>query len=1017
MKLGIVHIGDLHISKANIDDIERSTDLFANKIISETVGIENIFFIFSGDLVQSGDKDEYEYAELIIEGIKDKLKDKKINLLFAPGNHDAILDEGNTSREDTINKILTNFDTSGNRIETCCSVLRNFYDFSKNFKFLNELHSDKLVYIGYYDVNGYKIIFQLINTSWLSLRHENPAAVWIPNNDIINETYIPDNSINITVFHHPFNWITPKSFNKKKYIDSIIDFSNIILSGHEHQEGANSVNSDIDNDYAAIVTTCQYNGLDDSGFNLIILDLAEKVQIFKSFKLSQGVFKTVLDKSTELKFHHRIKLTDNFKYFLNDNGFKLTHPIKGELSLYDVFVAPHVEDIAVESIDPNYTCFSKAIEEENNKKVIIVGAEQSGKTSLLKYSYSFYLRSTIPLYINGKHLENKNIVKHLKTSLNRQFQNLDWDAYTSLPIEQRIVLIDDFDKSPANHDAKKHILEHLIEFSGRIILTMSDVEVYRSKKEFRNLYWKDASILKIKPFGISKRDELYKKWIALSQDSVFEENHIVHALEDMHKKVSAVTLSRVIEPYPFYLLNILQISTSSIASNYKLTKYGDCYASFINFALARVISDKFDAYMNFLSLFAYRLYKIKSHSISKDNFDTFYKTYIEEYNPPANSDLLLNNLNRARILRTTEDKRILFNHPYVYYFCTARYISKNYEDPSVKEEIEKICSRVYLYQNANILIFLTHFLEDSSFWEGLLKNVTSLFEENQVELLNFESTEYLNGLFNEVPGLVIEEKESILKQREEIQKKRDEIEYRKNDAEDNEINEQDESDTDDEIDQDIFNKLLIQVKYLEIYGQILKNRAGSLPKKNIQKFTKESIDSSLRLLNFLMKTHEETLDITADFIKEKILEANSHKKIDEDKLEKMARKFLLALSFSTINAVLMKTSLSLGDNDLLDDNSKIVEENQHPAYEIIYMVMRMEFKHELPLTDLIEMKDKYKDNLFVYNMLRHLIYRFLYMHNVDYKMKPKIEEHFDIKITAQLQIQSKNKEIAKTQSP
>lgn len=1013
MKLAIIHIGDLHISENTIEQIDESIENLGNKIISETIGIKFIIFAVSGDIVNSGAKDQYEYADLLVDSIKTKLADKSVNFIFAPGNHDSVLDEKNTSRIDNINYIITKFNADSSRIESCCSVQRNFFEFSKKYYFLNEIHSCKLSYCGFQNIDDVNLVFRVLNTSWLSQKHEQPSAVWIPIDAIDSEIDYPDKSFIITMFHHPTNWLNPSSIDKKKIEDSIFDNSHLVLTGHEHYDNLKKFENEMHGESTILLGTNQYNGLDGSGFNLSILDFENLNNRIMSFKYTQGTFKTTREKNFKIELSYKFDLTQEMQNELNDIGFKLTHPTHGEVSLNDVFVWPNVDELVNENIEPAYYSFTEILNQEETPLQLLFGSEQSGKTTLLKKSFEFYKKDFLPIFIDGKDIKNSNINKHIKSNLKRQYKNLDWDTYSSLPIEQRIVMIDDFDKAEIDKEKKSEIISYLNEFFGKNYVSMSDLQLYRSKKELTDIFGSNAKRYKIKAFGFNKRDELFKKWISLSNEIDMDDNELVFQIENFQKKVESVILSKVIKPYPFYLLNILQISSSAVANNYKLTRYGDCYDAFISISLSKEKILKRDAYMNFLTQFSYKLYNEKYHSTDRKDFDEYFSTYSDEFNPPEDSpSLVLDNLLNARILKLTHDNRVLFNQPYVYYFCVARYISKNYENDEVKKVVEEISTKVYVYENGNILIFLTHFLDNTTFWDELLSKVKDIFKDRNIEKLGEESTKYLNSLFEKMPELVIEEKESVIKRRQEMQKQKDDIDHlseQQSNEEDINETDKDSSSTDLE-DDDIFNKILVQIKYMEIYGQILKNRYGSLPKRLIQKFSLESIDSSLRLLNFMINAQEDSLDIATDFIKEKMIELNGNKHIDEDKFTKLAKSFLLAISFSTINAVLTKCATSLGDPELLDDNKKIVETNQYPAYELIYMIMRMEYKNEFPFTALVELKNKYENNLFVFNMLRHLIYQYLYMHSVSFKIKPQIEKEFGIKITKQIAIQGKRKQ-------
>ncbi len=129
--------------------------------------------------------------------------------------------------------------------------------------------------------------------------------------------------------------------------------------------------------------------------------------------------------------------------------------------------------------------------------------------------------------------------------------------------------------------------------------------------------------------------------------------------------------------------------------------------------------------------------------------------------------------------------------------------------------------------------------------------------------------------------------------------------------------------------------------------------------------------------------------------------------IDDVEIEAQVKRLLLGISFSSINSLLFKTAVSLGSNDLLPQLDEISKENPYPSYRLIDVMVCMEYKHCLNVDALIDIKKEHKDNLYVFNVLRHLIYRFLYMHEVDYRDQQRIAEAFEIKIKEQMLLQLK----------
>src|SRR5690554_5010630 len=100
MKVAIVHISDFHV-KAGEHFINEKISMFLDSL--NTLGtVHEYAIVFSGDLADSGQINEYKSSRYIIgkiiEGIKQKNNGKFVDVLIVPGNHDLTLNEESRDR-------------------------------------------------------------------------------------------------------------------------------------------------------------------------------------------------------------------------------------------------------------------------------------------------------------------------------------------------------------------------------------------------------------------------------------------------------------------------------------------------------------------------------------------------------------------------------------------------------------------------------------------------------------------------------------------------------------------------------------------------------------------------------------------------------------------------------------------------------------------------------------------------------------------------------------------------------
>jgi hypothetical protein len=1021
MKCALVHISDLHIADDTKSTISDHYFIFINRIKDYISGCDSVIFAISGDLTDKGAQTQFVRVEEVIDSLRNEIykdiPEMDVNFLFTPGNHDNDLSGMQSTRNAVIEKIRERKTFDIDEVTTCCSVQKNFFEFSSKYGFIDVDYHDQLVYAGTYSLDDINLYLVCINTSWLSQKEEKPASVQLPFKDMINNISIPDRRIVVALLHHPLNWLdaTDVKIDESRFF--ISNNFNVLLTGHEHVQSASDNYNYDTNKNTLLLSSPKGNGL-KSGCNILILDSDQMKMELTMLKLQDGIYKEIAKVPLPIRLRSQFNLTSSFDAYLDDLGIQLSHPGKDDLSLYDIFIEPDLKVINSAKLNPEFIPLSSTIDSLTENKVFYIGRDQSGKTTIFKKLIrGYYGKSVYPVLIRGGDIANTNIDKHVRAALGKQYSDLNWDAYMQLDKSKRVVFIDDLDHSDISTASKIKIFNRLKDIFSIIHSSIRDTELYSSISQKSEFYWNDSDLFEILPFGHMKKDELIKKWVELSSEETIEDELLIRQVDGLYKKIQDITLTKI-PSYPFFLLMILQGITTSSPSDYKFTAYGDCYFALIVFSIHKYIGPtKSEAYLNFLSCLSYDFFVNRRSSITDDQLKQFYRTYSQDYNVPDEMTQMLNNLLQAKLLHRTHDDLIRFNHPYVLHFCIARYLARNYQQEIVKSQISDVCQKIHVFRNANIVIFLTHFLEDDAFWDDLQLNVACLFDKYHPESLCKENTDFLSDLFSDIRDLIIEQKQDILENRRKLLKQTDEMTNGMID-DDKDI---DHTETEEQyVDYSVLNDAQKLIRYLEIIGQILKNRSGSLKRGKIKDFLIESINSSLRLISFLIHNQKELMNTTVTYIRDRIKEEidtfnNDAKKngdpkvilIDDVEIEAQVKRFLLGMSFASINSLLFKTAISLGSYDLLPQLDEISQENPYPSYRLIDVMVCMEYKHCLNVDELIAIKKKHKDNQYVYNVLRHLVYRFLYMHEVDYRNQQKIAEAFDIKIKEQVLIQQK----------
>lgn len=328
----ILWVSDLHLKTTNncsIKNIYNNRNIFIQSLIDKLLEENFTHLIFSGDLVFSGEEDQYlELYEEVINIIISHYPD--IRLIICPGNHDfqwnvlrknenifiKYTKENNYAVRRNIESInelsilFANYINFYKRIEAHNSKFIENFEVSNITKFKanhTEIQSNGL--FGVFIDHKYKLLFIYLNSSWYSWGTKNwsfllksgPGADYsfdtekfMNSVDLGNLVCIEaqlvwpflkklnDNDyklnlhsyLKIGVIHHPFNWFSWGEWNSNTEFQSIVDFVDIFLTSHTHSKLSKPTNYKLSSlifESPQLMEHDQFNNLDDQKTNSISL--------------------------------------------------------------------------------------------------------------------------------------------------------------------------------------------------------------------------------------------------------------------------------------------------------------------------------------------------------------------------------------------------------------------------------------------------------------------------------------------------------------------------------------------------------------------------------------------------------------------------------------------------------------------------------------------------------------------------------------------------------------------------
>lgn len=171
----IAQFSDIHCNLKKNPILNKKDKLF-DAIKNEIGSSIHVFIVLTGDIANTGTKEEFEIAYDFLMDLKQKLHDYcpkcEIHFIFTPGNHDCDFSQDQTVRELVIGNITKSPETLNPALlKTCVDVQQNYFEFIKKFDsnaFINQTLSNDLFSRYEFKIANKQIAFNSFNLSWVS---------------------------------------------------------------------------------------------------------------------------------------------------------------------------------------------------------------------------------------------------------------------------------------------------------------------------------------------------------------------------------------------------------------------------------------------------------------------------------------------------------------------------------------------------------------------------------------------------------------------------------------------------------------------------------------------------------------------------------------------------------------------------------------------------------------------------------------------------------------------------------
>ena len=980
-----MHLSDLHIKSKNSVDYEHIDKLL--DALRTCGNFEAMFLILSGDIAFSGDQIQYSAASNMIVRIYCELKKKKIymghvNVFCVPGNHDIVFEEQPRTHEQLWQIYTEN--SYADSLESELSKQSYFFEFAqKNGCFeRGALFNRQII-----NLNNYSVEVNLINSGVFSLRDEEDKGLHYIDQESLSEFNIPSSSdFVISVIHHAPEWYIDKQ--KHELETSLLRRSSLIFLGHEHWPAFKT--SSFDNQSLTFIhcggSLSNDNNWSESEFETGLFDTESHEYQSTIFRWNnyekQYEIKSSNEQVLPLKPSNEKKLDVTEKYL---NGLFVDANRFFSDSSMDYYVFPRMEkEVYDDSNSQEYLEMEGFIKEIlTQKKIIITGANGSGKTSLLKALFLGLIeQGYYVIFCDIDTIKNKDSNKIVKTNFEEIYGDdiSSYNRFIQLPPEKKVLIIDDIEQIRLK-DFEKYISEQN-EFFGLMIFSTNTVVDFDIISRVKTVLDTKKSIVKYKisPFYADKRKELIEKLVSLrkKKDDLLEVAPTVENLCDsinLQKKFITLT-PEILITFVEYYCNNLGITIENDSSIFSKVFESSITQALLEHKKSNVTIDKL---YKLLSMIAYYIHFNKKYPISEISIISIVEQYNNDFDDVVSPLDFIKTVNNAKILVLESDGYKFKNKNHLAYFC-AREVNYLYNSTNNEDDLKYLVNCCCFGINADILMFISYITDNTR----ILQLFLDLTNELTNEWKEFDFEENCPHFLNISHEQLVAKPDEKTKQKKESREV--ELEKENNSLHTIDIYDYDEADA-----ELLVNQIIRSVSLLSVIAKCL---PGFEHNMNAE-MRKDFVQKIYSLPNKIYYRWAQEVDSVYDVIIQELKKMDSVEYIDSS----LQQKNEIETTFKTVASLLLLDIYNIGVSYATKDNSFRLlnkpEYNQKTTYAIEKLMVIEKRKESSQFVNssisLFEHEKNPLPRFLIKNIVAHA---YISMESLDYHMRDRLNSTF-----------------------
>lgn len=847
MRVSLVHISDIHFrTKANpiLDVVQH----FVQAINSADASISLVVIVISGDIAFSGKWEEYKIALKFCRDVSKNLKvlhpGMEVEFLSVPGNHDCVLPESGVKlRETLIQGMIPSMQEMKQDPDLLKQLLKPQATYNR-FRSLLRKSSTKwngLCETVVIEHGGKTLQFNLYNTALLSSRKEQQGELYVPITTFGDQIALRiPSALCVSVFHHSFLWL--ESNIAVSFRTHIENTSDIALSGHQHYSHTfykeNSTGERVLYIEAPALQDEQYPKT--SAFRVLVFDWDTEQERVITFRRSRDLYRRhdesewrplTVNRAVRANF----RLNPTFDSILNQHGIPLAHQVKGHLNLRDIFVFPN---LTIRQAGTNARRDVKEVRGEEvlgyvgkANRIVFQASAFGGKTALARQLFWEIFRrgGGIPLLLNGCRItsaEEAKVLNEVWRTFSSEYDPKMLDEFRQLPKVERILIIDDWDKTELNSEGRTVFLKVATQHFEKVFLFTSDVFQIHELIERSTETVLDFDQATVMEFGHTLRGKLIDKWVTLGREYTGDLREMNREIEEKERLIQNMIGKNTLPSLPYIILSLLQADEVDKAEAAEAGSFGYLYDVLVTVALSTTKGPKaqLEKKYVFLAILAYRMYKAGTKMLPLSRVKEIADEYAKSHLVAVDFESMIADLEEARVFIKI-DGNYGFAYPHLFYYFIARYYKDNLDrDGSLRAELERMVDDVSSDESSSILMFIVYFAKHSKeIVERLVSNGNRIYSGTTPADMESD-VDFLNRL-EERPSVVIPDEDiDVRKVRDERREFRDRMQKSADTSakqpQKHVVYSEGLSDKD---------KFDLAYRHIDLLGQIIRNFPASLP--------------------------------------------------------------------------------------------------------------------------------------------------------------------------------------------